>query len=162
LNGPNLENTRTDAAMVRRSLRHMSHSKLAALHPDWISRSGTNAMKFIPAMFALTAITGSCHYGVADIPNVPDNPTYNGNVYPLYADHCLVCHGSPPNRGAPGYFRLDVYDDANGVSGAKTMAGSALRRVNGKTMPPAAQSGDGVGPNGVQMLQKWVDSGSPQ
>jgi hypothetical protein len=29
-------------------------------------------------------------------------------------------------------------------------------------MPPGAKAGDGVGPNGMQMLQKWADNGAPQ
>jgi hypothetical protein len=103
-----------------------------------------------------------CNYGIRDIGSVPDKPTFNRDIYPLYADHCLVCHGSPPNRGAPSYFRLDTYDDVGDVAGAKTMAGASLLAVQSVRMPPAAQSGDGIGPNGLQMLQKWVQNGSPQ
>jgi hypothetical protein len=108
------------------------------------------------------ALTASCHYGIADIPSVPDNPTYNRDIYPLYNDHCLLCHGSPPDRGAPGYFRLDVYDDIGGVAGAQSMAASSLGDIKSGRMPPAAKNGDGVGPHGLEMLQKWVDDGAPR
>ena len=104
----------------------------------------------------------SCDYGILDISSVPDNPTFGGDVYPLFADHCLVCHGSPPNRGAPAYFRLDQYDDAPGVVGAKSMAASAAGDVQSGRMPPASSFGDRVGPNGLQMLQRWVQDGSPR
>ena len=115
-------------------------------------------MRLLLAVVAMGALFGSCHYGVADINGVPDNPTYNGDIYPLFRDHCLVCHGSPPDRGAPSYFRLDVYDSSNGVSGAKDMASSSAYDVKIGKMPPGAKNGDGVGPNGYQMLQKWADT----
>src|SRR5450631_2674541 len=108
-----------------------------------------SAMKRSLALIA-TILVGSCHYGVSDISAVPDNPTFNRDIYPLFADHCLVCHGSPPDRGAPAYFRLDVYDDTDGgnVEGAKSAAGSALYDVKIGKMPLEAKHGDGVGPNG--------------
>ena len=119
-------------------------------------------MRFFLAVVAMGALSGSCNYGVADISGVPDNPTYTRDVYPLFRDHCLLCHSVPPDRGAPSYFRLDVYDDTNGVTGAMNMAGSALGDVKSKRMPPSAKGGEGVGPNGQAMLQKWFDNGSPQ
>ncbi len=119
-------------------------------------------MRFILAIVLLVPLLGSCQYGVSDISGVPDNPTFDRDIYPLFADHCLLCHGWPPDRGAPSYFRLDVYDDTDGVTGAKNMAGMALFDVQSKRMPPAAKGGDGVGPNGLAMLQKWVDNGAPQ
>jgi hypothetical protein len=111
---------------------------------------------------ALSALAWSCSYGIRDVSNVPDNPTFNRDIYPLFVDHCVLCHGSPPNRGAPSTFRLDVYDDQGNVAGAKSMSGWALSDVQSGRMPPAAQSGDGVGPNGLQMLERWVHNGSPQ
>ena len=119
-------------------------------------------MRSFLAVLVLVALAGSCHYGVADISAVPDNPTYNTDVYPLFRDHCLLCHSSPPDRGAPSGFRLDVYDDTNGVTGAMNMAGSALYDVQKNRMPPTAKGGEGVGPNGQAMLKKWVDNGAPQ
>jgi hypothetical protein len=121
-------------------------------------------MRSVLAVVVLVALTGSCntHYGVADISAVPDNPTFNLDVYPLYRDHCLVCHSSPPDRGAPNTFRLDVYDTNNGLLGAMDMAGSAYGDVKSNRMPPTAKEGDGVGPNGQAMLKKWYDNGAPQ
>lgn len=104
----------------------------------------------------------ACNYGIRDIAQVPDNPTFNRDIYPLFADHCLVCHGSPPDRGAPSYFRLDQYADSGGVAGAQSMAAAALGDVQSGRMPPAAQAGDGLGPNGVEMLARWVQNGAPQ
>jgi len=119
-------------------------------------------MRLFPVVVLMVAFSGSCHYGVADISAVPDNPTYNRDVYPLYRDHCLLCHSSPPDRGAPSYFRLDAYDTGNGVLGAMDMASSCAGDVTSNKMPPGAKSGDGVGPNGLAMLQKWAANGAPQ
>ena len=84
----------------------------------------------------------------------------------MTSGHCSVttasvCHGSSPSRGAPSYFRLDVYDDSGSTLGAKTMAGAILSVVKSGKMPPAAKDGDGVGPNGLELLQRWVDQGAP-
>jgi len=113
------------------------------------------------ALLFLTASVAACNYGIRDIGSVPDNPTFNRDIYPLYADHCLVCHSSPPDRGAKSYFRLDTYDDVGDTAGAKTMASDALGQVKSGRMPPGAASGDGVGPNGLQMLERWVQQDSP-
>lgn len=119
-------------------------------------------MKLPLAVIAMTILTGSCHYGVKDIASVPDNPTFNRDIYPLFRDHCLLCHSSPPDRGAPDYFRLDVYADTDKASGAQSMAVAALGDVKLGKMPPEAKHGDGVGPNGQAMLQKWVDNNAPE
>jgi mono/diheme cytochrome c family protein len=114
------------------------------------------------ALLCLTGLATACNYGIRDIASVPDNPTFNRDIYPLYADHCLVCHSSPPDRGAPSYFRLDTYDDTTAAAGAKSMAAAALGDVQSGRMPPAAREGDGVGPNGLLMLQRWVQHDSPR
>ena len=89
---------------------------------------------------------------------MPDSPTYDLDVHPYFADHCLTCHGSPSANGAPTYFRLDVYDDTGTVPGAMSMSASAVADVQSARMPV----GGGVGPNGKQMLVRWVDNGSPR
>jgi hypothetical protein len=123
-------------------------------------------MRLFPAVVLMLAFSGSCSYGVADISGVPDNPTYNKDIYPLFRDHCLLCHSSPPDRNAPHNFRLDVYatDTVNGVTvlGAMDEAALAAYDVSINKMPPGAKSGDAVGPNGRAMLQKWADNGAPQ
>jgi hypothetical protein len=122
-------------------------------------------MKFSLAMVVLVALAGSCHYGVADIPDVPDTPTYTTNVYPLLRDHCLLCHSSPPDRGAHSNFRFDVYDDTTvgdtTVAGAHSYGYSIVSYVQNDQMPPSAKNGDGVGPNGKKMLQNWQNTDPP-
>jgi hypothetical protein len=106
----------------------------------------------------LTIAQGSCHYGVRDIASVPDNPSYTQDVAPLLNDHCVVCHGWPPDRGAPPKFRADVYDDTNGVPGVHSYASTINYYVQKDMMPPGGvAASDGVGPNGKAMLQKWTD-----
>ncbi len=125
-------------------------------------RANTSRIKVsLLVVLIAAALLGACDYGIRDVSSVPDHPTFNGNIYPLFADHCLLCHGSPPNRGAPDYFRLDVYDDQGNVAGAKTMSGPALKDIQSGRMPPAG-GGDGVGPNGLQMLERWIQIGQPQ
>jgi hypothetical protein len=118
-------------------------------------------MRLQRLLLVLTTVA-SCHYSSPDLVYVPDNPTYERDVHPLFSDHCLVCHGYPPNRGAPSNFRLDVYDDTDGVLGANSYAEVALGDIVSKRMPPPAKDGEGVGPNGLLMLQRWIDNGKPK
>ena len=119
------------------------------------------ARRFLP-LVAAAALAQSCNYGIADVSSVPDHPTYNGNIYPLFVDHCLLCHGSPPQSGAPSTFRLDSYNGVGDVLGVIDVAASAVGDVRSGKMPPAAKDGDGVGPNGLRMLENWQTDGYPQ
>lgn len=103
-------------------------------------------------------LVSACSTAVKDIYEVPSNPTYDKDVRFYLADHCVLCHGSPPNRGAPSDFRLDVYDVPNSdMPGAYAMRNSILRAMD-RNMPP----GGGLGPNGKEMMKIWVDNGAPR
>lgn len=131
---------------------------------------------------ASLALAAACDFSVPDIAEVPENPTFASDVKPLLDDHCNLCHGSPPNRGAPNDFRLDVYDfggaaaqmqgsrrrrgrdddrDDDRLKGAYEMADDIVDEVEDGEMPPAARWGDGVGPNGRAMLRRWLEQGAP-
>jgi hypothetical protein len=105
----------------------------------------------------------SCSVAVDDLSEVPSNPTYEKDVLPYLADHCLLCHGSPSSRNAPKDFRLDRFEDtttADGVIvlGAAKMAASLVGAVKSGFMPPEG----GIGPNGKQMLENWLVTGAPR
>lgn len=104
-------------------------------------------------------LASACSASVKDIYEVPADPTYDKDVSFYLADHCVLCHGSPPNRGAPADFRLDVYDDPNAdVLGAYAMRDAILRNAESGRMPP----GGGLGKNGKEMLRIWVANGAPR
>jgi len=114
-------------------------------------------MRFTCALFLL--LLPGCSSAVQDIYSVPADPTYNNDVRYFLADHCVLCHGSPPNRGAPATFRLDVYDVPNSTEpGAYAMASSILADITSGRMPP----GGGIGPNAKQMITLWVSHGAPR
>lgn len=119
-------------------------------------------MRRLVASAILAIALQACGFGVDDVDQVPDAPTFERDVAPLFHDHCTLCHGAPPARGAPGHFRLDVYADTPAKLGAQSMAFSALRRVEADDMPPAASWGDGLGPNGKKLLRRWVEQGAPE
>lgn len=112
---------------------------------------------FVAMALAMTA----CSFGKPDIATVPAHPTFEIDVKPLLADHCLLCHGYPATRGAPTSFRLDVYTSSNGLPAAYQEAGRSIRSIQDGKMPPSAAWGDGVGPNGKAMLQNWASDGYP-
>jgi len=105
---------------------------------------------------SLLLFVSACSSGVEDIYSVPPDPTYDKDVRFYLADHCVLCHGSPPNRGAPSSFRLDVYQDP-AKPAAFDMASSILSTVDSGHMPP----GGGLGPKGKEMLRLWVEHGAP-
>jgi hypothetical protein len=114
-------------------------------------------MRTIAICFVL--LLSACSAAVQDIYSVPPEPTYDKDVRYFLADHCVLCHGSPPNRGAPATFRLDVYDVPNSTEpGAFAMASSILADITSGRMPP----GGGIGPNAKKMIALWVDHGAPR
>jgi hypothetical protein len=101
----------------------------------------------------------ACTIAVPDISSVPPNPTYAQDVRPYLADHCLLCHSSPPDNGAPSTFRLDVLGDTGSISGAHFMALQMIGDAVSATphqMPP----GGGLGPNGKRLLVNWFANGA--
>ena len=113
-------------------------------------------------LLALALAAPACSFGKPDIATVPDHPTFQVDVRPLYADHCLLCHSFPATRNAPTSFRLDVYTSPDGFPAAYQEASRCIRSIQDDKMPPAAAWGDGVGPNGKQMLQNWANDGFPE
>jgi hypothetical protein len=130
------------------------------LNRDLTARSSS---AFLIAMFASALAAPSCSLGKPDIATVPVHPTFEIDVKPLLADHCLLCHSYPATRGAPTSFRLDVYDPPVGTStpAAHQEASRFIQSIDSGKMPPAALWGDGVGPNGKALLQNWKTDGYP-
>lgn len=130
------------------------------LKKDLTARSSS---AFLLAMFASALAAPSCSLGKPDIATVPAHPTFEIDVKPLLADHCLLCHSYPATRGAPTSFRLDVYDLPVGTSmpAAHQEASRFIQSIDSGKMPPAALWGDGVGPNGKALLQNWKTDGYP-
>jgi len=114
------------------------------------------------ALLAWALAAPACSFGRPDIATVPAHPTFEVDVKPLLADHCLLCHSYPATRGAPTNFRLDVYDSPDGTfPAAHQEASRFIQSIQDGKMPPSAAWGDGVGPNGKAMLQNWKTDGYP-
>jgi hypothetical protein len=125
------------------------------------TRDITAGAQFTVVLVAIALAMTACSFGKPDIATVPAHPTFEIDVKPLFADHCLLCHGHPATRGAPTSFRLDVYTSPDGMSAARKEADPVIRSIEDGKMPPSAAWGDGVGPNGKQMLQNWASDGYP-
>jgi hypothetical protein len=110
---------------------------------------------------ALALAAPACSFGKPDIATVPAHPTFEIDVKPLFADHCLLCHGYPAKRNAPTSFRLDVYTSPDSLPAAQAEGSRSVRSILNDHMPPSAAWGDGVGPNGKKMLQNWAADGYP-
>jgi hypothetical protein len=117
--------------------------------------------RHVAVLVAMVLAAPACSFGKPDIATVPAHPTFEVNVQPLLADHCLLCHGYPATRNAPTSFRLDVYNSPDGLPAAHQEAGRFIRSIQNGKMPPSATWGDGVGPNGKAMLQNWAADNYP-
>ncbi|MET0402640.1 MAG: hypothetical protein ABW123_09565 [Cystobacter sp.] len=88
-------------------------------------------------------------------------PTWCADVQPVMAASCVsACHGSPETGNVRPGFRLDVYETAGGVLGARDMAARIRERaVVQRTMPPPG----GVEPTEAQraLLERWATGGTP-
>ena len=112
------------------------------------------------------AFACGCGFAVADISSVPTNPTWEADVKPYFADHCLVCHGDHADRGAKSFFRLDVFNLNDALNTDKKLGACDMRTgiyqraiVRG-SMPPV-WLGEGLGPNGKEMLRRWITQLDP-
>ena len=97
-------------------------------------------------------------------PAVPDNPTWTEDVRPILMSNCVRCHTDPPIAGAPGYLRLDRYDnwpldDGTMAVGAAAVAPNVTARVLAGTMPPVFNNP--LTGRQQEILELWSDNGAP-
>jgi hypothetical protein len=114
------------------------------------------------AMVAIAPALAGCE------PEVPDDPSWASDVRPILLANCALCHGYPALRGAPSYFRLDVYDDflpddadpddPVPLFGAAAMGPLILAAVQRDSMPPRFPLGD----RQKQVLANWMASADAQ
>ena len=104
----------------------------------------------------------NCLYNKADIlypANACDtsNVTFKGKVAPVFASHCLVCHGnsvSPPNGGG---HRLQDYAD---VKANILIAYGAMSHQPGFIPMPLGQK-ETIDPCEIKIVRIWKDAGAP-
>ncbi len=116
-----------------------------------------------PLLVFVLALVGCPGFGQQSRPStlveVVDHPTWDGEVEAIVVAYCTECHTSPAINGAPGYFRLDVYDDEGDLSGAASMAARIVSRADAGTMPPG---GGGPSEAEIATLEAWVEDGAPE
>ncbi len=118
------------------------------------------ALVFIASIAAVAACTGT-----DAPPEPPQTIAFDWDVKPLFAAHCVSCHGPEKQKGG---LRLDRKADAlkGGDSGAALVPGKPaesplLRLVSGQdpdaVMPP---KGDRLTPAQVATLRTWIEQGA--
>ncbi len=109
---------------------------------------------------AAGAIVAAGVYPAPARPNVPRNPTFSADIYPIFRQKCLPCH--TPNRVGP--FRFDEYDSV------KRHLLLIESQVLSRNMPPYQITSD-LGLIGcgepftdaeMRLFQHWVSNGAPQ
>ena len=86
--------------------------------------------------------------------DVPETPSFQTDVLPILAANCVRCHGYPAIGGAPPEFRLDSYDEIEGVFGAAALASSIPPRLvdEAAPMPPRFPLDD----DQIAILENWA------
>ena len=87
------------------------------------------------------------------------NLTYYNFAAALMARECTSCHGVPPVPGSPATFRLDSFDDAEGIRGLKSLAERVRVRMEARTMPPPGTGR--VTDDEIRQVAEWVHAGAP-
>lgn len=92
-------------------------------------------------------------------PTEPTALTYFNFAKDVIDRECVSCHGVPPIAGSPKTFRLDTYEDRDGVPGILTFAQRVKIRTVAKTMPPAGTGA--LTDEEVVKIAEWIDGGAP-
>ena len=124
------------------------------------------ARSFLVALVGLSFALGSCGSEPVDPPGPVAEVTWHGQVAPVLAEYCEVCHRS----GGVGGFSLDNYADA------KVLAIWVSNTVRSGKMPPwtvGSGSVDCAAPGEfkhramlsdeeIQWIEDWADGGAPE
>ena len=99
-----------------------------------------------------------------------DEPDFNRDVRPIFAKHCLKCHG-PDEQGRQGELRFDLRDAAlaPAESGARAIVpgrpdeSELLRRATSTdedTVMPPAHTKDRLSATEIETLRDWIIAGA--
>ena len=95
-------------------------------------------------------------------PAVPENPTWTEDVRPILMANCARCHTDSPIGGAPGYIRLDRFENwPNPAGGNYIGAGALADRVVARASDPDLPMPPVIGPlddRQQAILQGWLDN----
>ncbi|MBM7115904.1 hypothetical protein [Archangium primigenium] len=99
--------------------------------------------------------------GDAGTPDAGPVPTWCTDVQPLMNRNCVSsCHGEVTSGSGKTGFRLDRYETAGAVAGAKDMAERIkVRGVEQRSMPP---SGPYFTATEQTVLLRWIAAGTPE
>ena len=127
------------------------------------SAPGAHPALTVPLTALLAGIVLSTGCGL----ETPANPTWTEDVRPILMSNCARCHTDPPIGEAPGYLRLDRYDnwdldDGTTVVGAAAVAPNVAARVEAGTMPPANSDGPELTEEAKAQMIDWAQCGTPQ
>ncbi|MBM3738518.1 MAG: DUF1553 domain-containing protein [Acidobacteria bacterium] len=92
----------------------------------------------------------------------PQTPSFEKDVAPILAVHCVRCHGADARQGGLDLRTPDLIrrGSSNGPVLAKTSTESTLyRKIASGSMPPPAEPG--LKPPQVETLRQWIDAGAP-
>jgi mono/diheme cytochrome c family protein len=130
-----------------------------------MTRPARYATAILVALTSILPALGRAHTPTTDPPATPSDSDFDRDIKPLFAKHCLSCHGPEKQRGG---LRLDRAADAlaGGDSGAAIRPGKPtesplLRKVTSddpaEQMPP---KGGRLSAAEVATLRDWIAQGA--
>lgn len=88
---------------------------------------------------------------------IPENPTWHGEVETILVANCGRCHGETKAPGAPDMMRLDQYDGAAAVAGSILTRAVDYEEIGVPQMPPDSY----LSFDQKDILRLWIENGTP-
>lgn len=93
---------------------------------------------------------------LASCADVPDTPSFQQDVAPIFQANCMRCHGYPQIGGAPEFLRLTYASFPGLPPGAAESAMTIRERVVAREMPPRLALTD----DQIAIIERWVEQGA--
>ena len=120
----------------------------------------TRRARLVAVLSAFLLAAGAAR--AADAPTAPD---YARDVAPLFARHCVECHGE---RKQENLLRLDGRREAlaGGMSGDAIVPGRSrdsllVKHLRGEVRPPMPYKRPPLEPSEIATIAAWIDAGAP-
>lgn len=91
-------------------------------------------------------------------------PSFRGDVFPIFRDNCLACHSAQVKMGE---FVIESYEDLmqGGRSGKAIVPGDSgasllVRMIEGRAQPKMPFSGGDLPPQNIAVIKQWIEAGA--
>tara|TARA_R110002096_G_scaffold434832_1_gene658154 strand:- start:161427 stop:161783 length:357 start_codon:yes stop_codon:yes gene_type:complete len=107
--------------------------------------------KLAPIALLAALFAGAC------AEEIPDDPTWNGEIEIMLTANCGRCHGETLAPGVPPSMRLDIYEDAFEARFSILARSVNYEEIGVSQMPPDSYLSN----EQKEILGIWIENGAP-